>query len=206
MNRTGLAVCSWLLLVAGGFGLLTRYSLQAGDAVGVLATWPVESRIPYSRDGMTLVVFLHPHCACSHATVEELSKLQSPEAFASLVPVFYRPSSAPPSWIETGLWRRVVDLADSNSHVDVDATEAKRFGVTTSGHCLLFDRAGRRLFSGGVTISRGHEGQSIARLNLDRLLRGERFECQEYPVFGCPIVSQPTSETGSGLAGILSAE
>ena len=84
MNRTGLAVCSWLLLVAGGFGLLTRYSLQAGDAVGVLATWPVESRIPCSRDGMTLVVFLHPHCACSHATVEELSKLQSPEALIAV--------------------------------------------------------------------------------------------------------------------------
>ena len=91
------------------------------------------------------------------------------------------------AWSETGLWRRVVQLADSNSHVDVDAIEAKRFGVTTSGHCLLFDRSGRRLFSGGVTISRGHEGQSIARLNLDRLLRGERFECQEYPVFGCPL-------------------
>ena len=69
---------------------------------------------------------------------------------------------------------------------DPRAAEAGRFGVATSGHALLFDRDGRLLFSGGITPSRGHEGDNFGASAILARLDG-RPAPAESPVFGCPI-------------------
>jgi hypothetical protein len=74
---------------------------------------------------------------------------------------------------------------------DEGGVEAKRFGVATSGHVLLFDRAGRLLFSGGITPARGHEGDSLGRDALIERLAGTRTISgpATSPVFGCPLAN-----------------
>jgi hypothetical protein len=44
---------------------------------------------------------------------------------------------------------------------DPDRMEARRFGAETSGHNLSFGADGGLLFSGGITASRGHAGESV---------------------------------------------
>jgi hypothetical protein len=70
---------------------------------------------------------------------------------------------------------------------DVDGVEAQRFGAQTSGHTLLFDSHGERLFSGGITGSRGHEGGNGVETAIVRLVNGGRADQNSSFVFGCPL-------------------
>jgi hypothetical protein len=75
---------------------------------------------------------------------------------------------------------------------DPDGREARRLGVMTSGHVLLYDRAGRLLFTGGITGSRGHEGDNVGCESVIRLLRGEGGARHRNDIFGCSVRSGQT--------------
>ena len=64
---------------------------------------------------------------------------------------------------------------------------ARRFGVRTSGHVLLYDSKGRLLYSGGITPARGHRGDNLRpRRGAGRAVRqGSRQSST--PAFGCPL-------------------
>ncbi|HKS16351.1 MAG TPA: hypothetical protein VJU16_03510, partial [Planctomycetota bacterium] len=63
--------------------------------------------------------------------------------------------------------------------------EARRFGIETSGHVLLFSPGGARLFSGGITSARGHSGDNAGLdLALERL-RNPSLPTASTSVFGC---------------------
>jgi hypothetical protein len=75
---------------------------------------------------------------------------------------------------------------------DMDGIEARRFGVETSGHVLLFNHQGERIFEGGITFSRGHRGANRGRDELlTRILTMEisadSSSESASPVFGCPL-------------------
>jgi len=73
--------------------------------------------------------------------------------------------------------------------VDFDGggAEAKRFGAETSGAVVLYDRAGRLVFHGGITAARGHEGDSFGQQRIAALLTGARADRTDAPVFGCAL-------------------
>jgi hypothetical protein len=64
--------------------------------------------------------------------------------------------------------------------------ESARFGATTSGHAVLFDRAGRKLFDGGITPSRGHQGDSEGLRAIELRLAGIHASART-DVYGCPL-------------------
>jgi hypothetical protein len=70
---------------------------------------------------------------------------------------------------------------------DDEGREHARFGVETSGHVLLYDAAGKLMFSGGITPSRGHSGDNTGRDAVVRLLRHGGVERTKTPVFGCSL-------------------
>ena len=176
----------WGTVILAGFVALARYSVTAGARGDVPDQWP--------DDGLSraapweLVVFLHPRCPCSLATVRQLARLE-PQASKSFAirTVFWEPLHATPEF------RRGVNLDaarsltrgevvhDSGGHI------AERFGAVTSGHVVLYDQEGRLRFSGGVTLVRAHEGTAPGWTALARLLRGEADTIEEAPVFGCPL-------------------
>lgn len=79
---------------------------------------------------------------------------------------------------------------------DGDGVEAKRFGAFTSGQALLYDAQGQLRFSGGITDSRGHEGDNAGREAIEAILAGKTATTTLTDVFGCGLFA-PASEIRS---------
>ncbi len=68
-----LAAGIWLTLIAIGLGFLMRYANAPGDRGNPLIAWPVDSVVTRSKTRPTLLVFAHPKCPCTRATIDELA-------------------------------------------------------------------------------------------------------------------------------------
>lgn len=76
---------------------------------------------------------------------------------------------------------------------DPDGIWAREFGATTSGCVLLYDAHERLRFRGGITPSRGHQGDSAGRAAVLAVLAGDEPARRETPIFGCPLVREPST-------------
>jgi hypothetical protein len=72
---------------------------------------------------------------------------------------------------------------------DPEGREAQRFGAATSGHTFIYDKNGKLLFSGGLTGSRGHEGDNIGRRTAIDCLTSTQTKQNKTSVFGCEILN-----------------
>jgi hypothetical protein len=111
-----------------------------------------------------VMMFLHPHCPCSRASLSELARLAHDErGQLEFCVLFTQPSGVAASWSQTALWENAV--ANSNLHVVIDhaCLLAKQFGAKTSGQVLVYDREGTLRFEGGITPGRGHSGDTVGR-------------------------------------------
>jgi hypothetical protein len=71
---------------------------------------------------------------------------------------------------------------------DEDGFEAKRFGAKTSGQVVLYAPKGALLFSGGITVSRGHQGSNPGLESLITCLTQSNPDRTPWPVFGCLLL------------------
>jgi hypothetical protein len=175
----------WLLGVTCGFAVLWRHAAARGSDTRAPASWPAQTRLTRAADRATLLVFVHPRCSCSRATLAELSKLLARvpgRAEASVV--MARPDGVP---AERGELDELARRAGARTVEDPGAVEAARFGAETSGATLLYDAAGRLAFAGGLTSMRGHEGDSFGQERIVALLSDGAPDRTDSPVFGCPI-------------------
>lgn len=171
-----------------GFVSLVDYSLRPGKAAVTNAAARIVS--PDTADRVRLVLFLHPQCPCSRATLHELELLtRDLPAGASLEIYFYRPDNQPHSWVETDIWRRSLEIPNAVLG-EISEDGLREFGVATSGQVLMFDH-GRLVFSGGITKMRAHEGDNAGSQLIRRHLSGELTELSESPVFGCIMIDAP---------------
>lgn len=191
---TGAVVAIWLVVIATGWWCLGTYafSVNAPLGIGPVEHWPAETTVARQSDKPTLLLFLHPKCPCSQATLTELDQLlsslkESAVGLPQLVVVATVPLAADDSWLDTATIQRAKLLPNAQLVVDPGGREAARFGATTSGFVMLFDKTGNRQFAGGVTAARGHEGPNIGCDRLTSILRGEATEFSETPAFGCRL-------------------
>ncbi|MBI5764811.1 MAG: hypothetical protein HZA51_14945 [Planctomycetes bacterium] len=110
--------------------------------------------------------------------------------------VVFEPTGLGDQWTKTGLVDLAGALPGAQMLMDRDGAEARRFGVCTSGHVLVFDKKGRRAFSGGVTPSRGHEGPCDGFEAVSQLVRGLLPEIAQAPTYGCAIFDPNSPCTG----------
>lgn len=200
-----LGFVAWLLVVALGLAVLVDYESSPGKASAVALHWPADLSFPPESTRQTLVLVAHPHCPCTRASVRELARAvaHAPEA-ARVHAVLLLPSGRDEEWARGGaVYSLLAELPQVEVHYDRDGTQARRFGAQTSGHVLLYDRRARLAFSGGVTASRGHEGDSRGGRALRRLLRGNQSALHRAPVFGCELYAAeseaaPLSSAASG--------
>ena len=68
-------VLTWALAVGVGGTTLLRYTNTSGRLATPPPQWPYGDRIRTEPSHATLVVFAHPQCPCSRATLEELSQI-----------------------------------------------------------------------------------------------------------------------------------
>jgi len=191
----------WLLAVALGLGVLVDYESGPGSAGTVPTTWPVESSFARDDATQTLILVAHPRCPCTRASVRELARAlaHAPDA-ARVHALLLLPGDRDEEWARGGaIYPLLAELPGVEVHFDRGGAQARRFGAQTSGHVLLYDRRGRLSFSGGVTASRGHEGDSRGGRALRRLLEGDQSALHVAPVFGCQLFAEE-----SGVAPLTS--
>ena len=178
-----------LLTAILGLAVLIVYSQTPGEMGQTPAIWPDASQIIRDRKQPILVVFLHPHCPCSRASVRELEQLLVGRNELRTVIVMLRPEDCAVGWERGSLWDWTQSLNRVEVKVDQGGSEARRFGVATSGHVCLYAEDGQLQFSGGITRARGHEGMNRGFAALERLLDGGQADSKN-PVFGCSLFSQ----------------
>lgn len=195
-RRLGLWITgvSWIAAVGTGFLLLTDYAVRPGARAMTPTFWPRATTIPRKANLPTLVMFAHPHCPCTSASIEELTRIMNncSEAVSTYV-LFFKPETFSPNWEQTRNWHSAAAIPGAHVRCDQDGIEAKRFGVMTSGHVLLYDAHGDLLFSGGITAARGHQGDNLGVQSVIDLLKGRKAKRVQTPTFGCPLFMAPAS-------------
>ncbi|MFO0982332.1 MAG: RedB protein [Planctomycetota bacterium] len=179
----------WLAAVGGALAMLNGYALEPGDAKRAPDRWPTASAIARDQSRPVLLMFVHPRCPCTRASLGELERLLAAcQDQLSAHVLFLQPLDEPAGWIDTDLWRAAATVPGLAVHRDQGGAEARRFGAETSGHTVLYDRAGRLAFQGGITISRGHAGDNPGRSAIVAWVRGEGGPVPgATPVFGCAL-------------------
>lgn len=186
----GAAVVAWIGGIAWGASALVRYSLEPGPAGIAPAVWPGGALPARDPNRHTLVLFLHPRCPCSRATLAEVERLAARAAGAcEILVVFTIPPGESEAWARTGLWDAAARIPGARRLIDRGAL-ARAFGVRTSGGAVLYTPDGRLAFAGGLTAARGHEGPSPGQRAVLAVLRGERAGANSAPVFGCPLEAE----------------
>jgi hypothetical protein len=173
-----------------GFGIhkLLQYSYTPGRTAAAALVWPANPWVAPVRGRPTLLVFAHPRCPCSRATIGELARIMAIyRGRVSTTVFFYAPSTEAPDWDRTDLWRDALAIPGVRAAEDHDGSAARLFGAFTSGETLLFGTDGRLAFHGGITPARGHAGDSSGRDAILNLVAGRPAATTSAPIFGCSI-------------------
>jgi hypothetical protein len=133
---------TWVIAVGFGIRALYAYSTEPGSQATAPALWPEESKLAAPSGRPSIVMFVHPECPCTRASLAELQEIAN----------------------------HVGDRASIS--ISSDDLEAARFGAKTSGHVVVYDAFGIRRYSGGITGSRGHVGDNVGRRLVEQIIDG----------------------------------
>lgn len=189
------ALClAWLLAAGAGALHLMRYENTPTAAATTPPRWPAESGILRRPGEFTLLMFAHPYCPCSRASVEELNRLLV-HCRAAVAPhvLFVRPPGVAEDWTKTSLRRSAAAIPGVKVELDANGREARLFGAESSGYVVLFDPEGRLVFSGGITAARGHAGDNAGEEAVIALLNGQQIRVHHSAVFGCSLLDSTNS-------------
>lgn len=185
-----LLVAAWLVMVFGGLASLWAYAKTPGPESVAPTSWPSATALPRDPARPSLVLFLHPHCACSRATLRQLGTLLAHLGERPAIQlVVYRPHDAAPEWHRTDIVETAETIPGAHILLDADGVEATRFGVHVSGEALLYDVNGDLQFAGGLTEARGHEGDSAGLDTLQAILERHESRQARTHVYGCLLHS-----------------
>lgn len=178
----------WLGVVISGTLVMLTVAQTPGVGAVPPAVWPETSGVPRTPGRAVLVMFVHPHCPCSRASIGELDRLVAGnrDRFSTQV-MFVRPAGIVEGWEKTDLWRQAEAIPGVSVHCDAGGVEARRFHAGTSGATVLYDGGGNLLFEGGITAARGHAGDNAGSAAVTAVLGNRGAGQVSTPVFGCPL-------------------
>jgi hypothetical protein len=195
-----------------GMAFLLAFNGTAGIETASPGLWPEGTALERSHTGQTMLVFAHPFCSCTGATLQELDAVLAPRRFRRkppLVSILF--ARTDPAWRPGDLWRRAAKLTIASPggslRWDEGGSEARVFGVQTSGLVLLYDARGLLLFQGGITGSRGHVGNNYGAERLANALDSGLPPAGSWSeaagswsqVFGCALFGSRRLGAGSGM-------
>lgn len=183
-----LLIIFWLTAVGYGYTAIIHYGLKPSSHQLQLQTWPSESKLRLDPKLNTMLVFVHPKCPCSRATLAELDRLLlSSNNRLKVITVFIKPEPKDDKWLQTDLWQKAGALAGVERHIDLANREAKLFQATSSGEVYLFNTNGQLLYHGGITAGRGHEGDNVGRTVISQYLRTGTIKEHQGYAYGCSL-------------------
>jgi hypothetical protein len=167
---------------------MLAYEHTPGETFEARRRWPTTSLLDLATGQPTLLMFVHPLCPCSRASLAELEKFaaQFHDRVAMRI-IFVQPPNKESEWDHTDLWSTAERIPGAVLHRDTSGAEAARFEVTTSGETLLYSSQGALLFHGGMTASRGHQGENAGRTAISDLIGTGQSDYHKTPVFGCAL-------------------
>lgn len=171
----------WLAAILAAGYVWERYDATPGPAEVPVAAAPIAK-----PSGWRLTVYVHPRCPCSRATIQQTIALAGECPHLSVRVVFVRPPNTPAGWERGELWEQAERLLGATVTCDVDGVEARSVGAETSGAAVLTDPTGQAVFLGGLTSSRGRDGEGAGRRVVRGWVRGEAAVASS-PVYGCPL-------------------
>jgi hypothetical protein len=185
----------WITAIVVGARTLLIYENTPAEAAEAASRWPSHTSLARSNHEFTLVLFVHPNCPCTRASIAELELIMAQlqgrlRAFA----VFDKPASSEAEVKASSLWPMTSLIPGVSSVYDSDGVETKRFGGKVSGQTMLYGPDGKLVFCGGLTSSRGHQGYNEGAAAVVRLVRAGASETAQAPVFGCSLFN-PTAKT-----------
>lgn len=182
-------VSVWCSLSGIGFWSLISFAGQSGRAADFKVEWPKTSTLQHQDKLPVIVLFLHPLCGCSQSTMSEFERLM-PTLFgkAQIHVVFLKPEGISEKSIKGSLWNRAKLLKGVEVHFDEFGTESQIFGAFTSGQLFLYNPDQKLVFEGGLTPSRGHEGDARAQDFLKSYFQ-QKTNTQVFhtAVYGCDL-------------------
>ncbi len=184
----------WVLLLGLGFWTLLRYTYTKGTPSQSLSNWPLGTKIFRNPSRATLILFAHPSCPCSKASVGELERLMpnTKEKIDAYV-VFFKPNNQTNEWVMGDLWKSSQAIPGVKTLIDSQGTEMIRFGAVTSGQTFLYDENGKMVFQGGITPGRGHRGDGDGRRSILSFVETGTTKILMAPVFGCSLINPEKS-------------
>jgi len=160
-----------LLGLVSGYLSWMLYECAPGQAARPPARYPEQGALP------RLLLFLHPRCPCSRATLNELAQIRPSTQLEIVL------SQTPPGEL-------VSQLQTTFTHAelvsDPEGRHRELYQAWTSGQLIGYDAEGKLGFCGGITASRGQSGPSLGQARLLAWLNGQPQP--EAVVFGCPLV------------------
>lgn len=181
----GVATVVWVAAIVGGGATLLRYSGTAGAVTPAPTSWPVASHVSPQGDE-TIVMFAHPFCPCTNASLAELDRLLAATGKRATV-LFLDPSTEDENWRSSALVQRAQAIAGVTVGFDEGGAEAKLFGAHTSGHVVVYDARGALVYAGGITQARGHEGWAAGQQAVRDFLTGRDPGGLKAPTYGCAL-------------------
>ena len=184
------AVC--IIVWAIGLSIIASrflsYELRAGAPGVAQDSWPRDNFVNQNETSATLIMAVHPQCPCTEASIYELNRLMTRcQGRLRTTALFIKPQTMPEAWARTKRFDAVNAIPGAHAEIDVDGAECERFGMQTSGDIRLFDRAGKLLFSGGITEFRGHAGDNASFDAAVAAIESGAPASVSTPVFGCPL-------------------
>jgi hypothetical protein len=188
------ALAVWGAVIAAGFLALEAYANSRGARGRSLADWPRKCVIPIDGTHPTLLIFLHPLCPCSSASIDELKEIAGRCGDRVRLNAVVLCTDSLEREGEGAIERSLTNVPDIQIWPDIGGALARRFGVLTSGHVLLYGPSGHLIFSGGITSSRAHRGDNLGRSAVLSAILADPSDRGSTPVFGCPLFDfQPTA-------------
>jgi hypothetical protein len=184
-----------LAAVALGWYQLFLFSSTPGEQFAAPASWPQDipalpATLPSGGHTPLLLVFVHPRCSCTPATLEQFDQLlDSTPTPVQVALVVYRSKavSQQAPGAEQAPMLRVHSQARIQVLPDTNGLLARRFGAATSGEIVLYSANGHLLFQGGITPMRSQTGNSAGADALRNALATGAIQAKAASVFGCKI-------------------
>lgn len=180
----------WFTLVVAGFLALMREAYTPVRTEELAFTFPASAGFALDPARPTLLIFAHPQCPCTKASFRELDELraQANDRLAVKI-IFTVPPSEPIEWVKGDLYTAATRMKDIQILLDRGGILARSFHIVGSGHVLVYTPNGRLHFSGGITPSRGHDGDTPGGAAIVRMARGQfGSTIIQQPVYGCTLL------------------
>src|SRR5688572_32758275 len=95
----------WMVCVVAGLSVLWAWENTPGAAGDAPARWPADSGLSRAGDAPTLILFAHPQCSCTRASLGEFAEtLARATTRPRTYVVFLKPVGLGVDWEKTDLW------------------------------------------------------------------------------------------------------